>query len=290
MERGNDRLRIGPSGNSDAFYETGRKHTYQAAEWLSELSLDAFEYSFGRGVSMSDATAAKIRDEFSRYDIAVSAHAPYYTNFANTSDEMIASSVKYVLQSLDAVRKMGGNRVVVHPASCGKLSRDEAVRLCEQNLQLLVRAAHEAFDSVFPEWMICPETMGKMQQIGRVEEIIEFCKLDDGLYPCYDFGHINCYLQGGIRGKDDYRRIIDLTAQELGDKKARCMHVHFSKIEYGAGGEKKHLTFADDFFGPDYEPLAQLIDEYKLTPFIVCESHGTMSGDAQIMKNFHKND
>ena len=68
------------------------------------------------------------------------------------------------------------------------------------------------------------------------------------------------------------------------------MHIHFSKIQYGASGEIKHLTFADNVYGPDYEPLASVIDEYRLTPYIVCESDGTMSDDALIMKNFHKND
>ena len=68
------------------------------------------------------------------------------------------------------------------------------------------------------------------------------------------------------------------------------MHVHFSKIKYGESGEIKHLTFEDNVYGPDYEPLAKVIDEYKLTPYIVCESDGTQVSDALIMKNFHKND
>ena len=56
-------IRIGPSGNSLAFYESGFEHTYQAPAWLKELGLNAFEYSFGRGVKISDATAQKIASE-----------------------------------------------------------------------------------------------------------------------------------------------------------------------------------------------------------------------------------
>ena len=108
-------IRIGPSGNSEAFYASGRKHTYQEGEFLSELGLNAFEYSFGRGVSMSDETAAKIRTAFSKYDIAISVHAPYYTNFANPDPEMIKKSIGYIMQSLEACKKMGGERVVFHP-------------------------------------------------------------------------------------------------------------------------------------------------------------------------------
>ena len=116
-------LRIGPSGNSLGFYESGRKHTYEEAEWLHEIGLTAFEYSFGRGVHITDETAAKIAQEMKKYDIALSIHAPYYTNFANPDSEMIEKSIGYVRQSLIAMKKMGGARVVFHPAACGKQVR-----------------------------------------------------------------------------------------------------------------------------------------------------------------------
>lgn len=280
-------LRIGPSGNSTTFYATGRKKTYEEAAWLREIGLTAFEYSFGRGVSMSDQTAAIIKEEFEKYDIEISAHAPYYTNFANESEDMIQNSFRYIKDSIIALRKMGGRRVVFHPATCGKLPREAAVSIAKENIGRLMEHLRGALG--FDDYIVCPETMGKMQQIGRVEEIIDFCKLDPKLYPCYDFGHINCYMQGGLKGMDDYRRIIDLTFEELGEEKAKNIHIHFSKIEYGKGGEVRHLTFDDDLFGPDYEPLAKLIDEYRMTPFIICESAGVMSDDALKMKKFHQN-
>lgn len=274
-------LRIGPSGNSKSFYEEGHEHTYEEAEWLSKKGLTAFEYSFGRGVVLSDKTAEKIRQEFSRCDIEISAHAPYYTNFANPDPEMIEKSIMYIRQSIEAVKKMGGRRVVFHPASCGKSPRLEAVARAKDNIIRMMSL-------IEGEFLLAAETMGKLAQIGTVEEIIEFCKVDERLIPCYDFGHINSYLRGGLKGKDDYRRIIELTFKELGDYKTRNMHIHFSKIQYGNSGEIRHLTFADDKYGPEYEPLAELIDEYDLTPFIVCESDGTMAEDAIIMKNCHK--
>ena len=57
---------------------------------------------------------------------------------------------------------------------------------------------------------------------------------------------------------------------------------------YGDKGEIKHLTFADEKYGPEYAPLAELFDEYKMSPYIVCESDGTMSDDALAMKKMHK--
>ncbi len=278
-------IRIGPSGNSDAFYASGRKHTYEEAEYLHALGLNAFEYSFGRGVSMTDATAEKIKTEFQKYDIAISAHAPYYTNFSNPDPEMIKKSVGYVMQAAEACRKMGGTRVVVHPAACGKAARKDAVAAAESNLMLLAEAADALDDGA----KICLETMGKTNQIGTVEEVVGFCTLYRKFYPCFDFGHINAYSHGGLKTKDDYRRILDHTIDRLGFDKASQMHVHFSKIQYGDKGEIKHLTFADEKYGPEYAPLAELFDEYKMSPYIVCESDGTMSDDALAMKKMHKN-
>lgn len=276
-------IRIGPSGNSDAFYASGRKHTYQEGEFLHGLGLNAFEYSFGRGVIMSDETAAKIKSEFDKYDIAISAHAPYYTNFANPDPEMISKSIGYIIQSLNACHKMGGERVVFHPAACGKAERSEAVERSKSNLLLLA----EACEKLDFDFKICAETMGKHNQIGTVEEIVDFCLLYDKMFPCFDFGHINAYSLGGLKSKDDYRRILDYTINKLGFEKASKLHVHFSKIQYGDKGEIRHLTFADDKYGPDYAPLAELFDEYKMSPYIVCESSGTMSDDALAMKNMH---
>ena len=54
-------IRFGPAGNSEAFYAEGNKHTYEAPKWLWEQGLNAFEYSFGRGVKLKEATASKIR-------------------------------------------------------------------------------------------------------------------------------------------------------------------------------------------------------------------------------------
>ncbi|MCH5160495.1 MAG: TIM barrel protein [Clostridiales bacterium] len=277
-------IRIGPSGNSEAFYASGRKHTWQEGEFLHGLGLNAFEYSFGRGVSISDETAAKIKSEFEKYDVAISAHAPYYTNFANPDPEMIDKSIGYVLQSIDACKKMGGERVVVHPAACGKATRMDAVQKTKDNLKLLSDRLGEK-----DGFKVCLETMGKLNQIGTVEEVVDFCTIDIRFFPCFDFGHINSYMRGGIKTKADYKRIIDYTIDKLGFEKASLMHVHFSKIQYGDKGEIRHLTFEDTKYGPEYGPLAEVFDEYKMTPYIVCESNGTMSDDALAMKKMHKN-
>lgn len=280
-------IRIGPSGNSEAFFKAGHKHTYEEPAFLHEIGLNAFEYSFGRGNFMGAEAADKIRIEAEKYDVEISAHAPYFTNFANPDPEMIEKSFRWTSNSILAVKKMGGTRVVVHPGACGKDEREVAMARLLDNV---ARLAEYLDAGGFDGYKVCLETLGKKRQLGTVEEVLAMCKRHPLFYPCFDFGHINSYTGGGLQTVDDYKRIIDLCAAELGDEKTKHMHVHFSKIEYGASGEIRHLRFSTDpGFGPDYEPLARVIDEYRLTPFIVCESDGTMSDDALIMKKCHQN-
>ena len=66
------------------------------------------------------------------------------------------------------------------------------------------------------------------------------------------------------------------------------MHCHFSKIEYTDAGEKRHLTFADTVYGPDFEPLAEALVKDGLCPRIISESAGTMAEDALAMQKAYQ--
>ena len=129
------------------------------------------------------------------------------------------------------------------------------------------------------------ETMGKINQLGTLEEVITLCKTAPCYVPVVDFGHLNARERGGLfPNADAYMRVFDRIGEELGDDVAKNLHCHFSKIEYTASGEKKHLTFSDTEFGPEFEPLAEAIVKNNLAPRIICESAGTQAQDALSMK------
>ena len=278
-------IRFGPSGNSNSFYQAGLKHTTQTPGYLNDLGLNAFEYSFGRGVNMRMETAAEIGKHFSVYDIEVSGHAPYYINFASPLEENIQKSIDYVKNTSMRIKAMGGNRCIFHPGSYGKMNREEVLPYTIQNIAKLVE---EMYSSGFGDIILCPETMGKLGQLGTPEEIFEICKLDKMLIPTFDFGHINSRGQGSLNSAEDYRRLIDAIFKNLGDYKAKNIHIHFSKIQYGKSGEIRHLTFEDREYGPEFAPLASIIKEYDMTPRIICESDGTQAEDAIEMKQIYE--
>lgn len=280
-----DVIRFGPSGNCEMFYSEGNKHSYQAPAWLKSKGLLAYEYSFGRGFTLKEDTAKIIGEEAKKNGVLVSAHAPYYINLANTQEEMIQKSFNYITKGLELLDCLGGEHYVVHLASCGKLSRAEALNITRKNLDRALQLVYDLkLDSNNKK--ICPETMGKQMQIGDYDEIIDFCTMDKILVPTFDFGHINALHQGCLKTYDDYKKIIDLAIEKLGDRVKNC-HIHFSKIEYGDKGEIKHLTLDDNVYGPEFEPLAQLIYDYKLTPTIISESKQLMTRDSLRLKQIY---
>ena len=277
-------IKFGPSGNSIAFNEAGKTKSEESAVWVKEMGLSCFEYSFGRGVNLSDERAVSIGKAFSEQGVEISVHAPYYINFANPEEENAVKSYSYVLQSANKVKLMGGKRIVFHPASQGKMSREKAVELTIKRLQTLRDIIYEKGLHDLIYW---PETMGKLGQIGTIEEVVEFCKIDKIYTPCVDFGHINAREFGSLKTEQDYLDRLQFMIDNLGYERMKNFHIHFSKIEYSAKGEVRHLTFEDNHYGPKFEPLALALKKLSLEPFVICESAGTQDKDALNMQNIY---
>lgn len=278
-----DMVKFGPSGNDELFYAQGFKHTTDAFAWVKQMGLDLYEYSFGRGVLLKDETAQLYAELAKQNDLQISVHAPYFINLANQNEEAVSKSFGYIDKSLEKLVLMNGQKCVVHIGSCMDMDRAEAIERVSYNLQRFM----DYFDEKYADKdiFVCPEAMGKFKQIGTYQEIIDLCTMHKCLIPTLDFGHINCILQGKLNNKDAYRRILDYLFEKLGDERARKLHVHFSKIEYSDKGEVKHLTLADDKFGPPFEPLAELLVEYKMDETtVICESKDIMAQDAKQLK------
>lgn len=277
--------RFGPAGNSDSFTQQGHKSTLDAPEFCSALGLDAYEYQCGLGVRVKEDMALKLREKANENHVMISLHAPYYISLSSMEENKRKGSARYFLESAQAVSWMGGTRFVVHSGSCGKQTREQALELAVETLRYCISELDAAG---FTDVTVCPETMGKIGQLGTLEEVLELCSVDERILPCIDFGHLNARTMGGIKDEDDYRMILDTMADRIGTERASLFHSHFSKIEYTNGGEKRHLTFEDTVFGPDPAPLMKLIAERGWSPTFICESDGTQAEDAVILKNLYE--
>ncbi len=273
---------FGPGGNSESFYAAGYKSTIDAPKFVREFGLDAYEYEAGNGVAASRETFCKIGDAAREQDIKLSIHAPYYISLSSVDEEKRKGSARYIVASASALDAMGGELMVIHAGSTAKLDRSVALGYAKDAIYhaLGVLAENELYG-----FKLGIETMGKVNQLGTLDEVLEMCTVDKTVVPVVDFGHMNAREQGGVfPTADEYKRVFERISASCGAEVAEKLHCHFSKIEYTAGGEKRHLTFEDENYGPDFEPLMKAICDLGISPTIICESCGTMAEDALKMK------
>ena len=276
---------FGPGGNSLSFYAAGMKSTLQAPGWLSSLGLGAYEYQAGKGIFGSDDTFSSLGKKAAEHGIKMSLHAPYYISLSSVEEEKRDKSVGYILSSARVCSLIGADVFVVHSGSASKLDRETAMRYAEETLAKAALALDENGYTA----MAGIETMGKMNQLGTLDEVIRLCRVSTKHFrPVVDFGHLNARTQGGLSTADDFKRIFETIASELSPEHADRLHCHFSKIEYTAMGEKKHLTFDDTVYGPSYERFIEAIVSLGVHPTVICESDGTMAEDALTMQKLYE--
>ncbi|MBQ2734338.1 MAG: TIM barrel protein [Clostridia bacterium] len=274
---------FGPGGNSDLFYAEGNKSTVQSPGWVKRFGLDAFEYEAGNGLTAGEASLRAVGAKAKEHGILMSLHTPYFISLSGIDPEKRLKSIDYIQKSLWAAELLGADTIVIHSGSAAKISREEAMALSKDTLEKVAEAVGST------PIRLGIETMGKINQLGTLSEVIEQCKVAPIYAPVVDFGHLNARNVGGLfPDVDSYRRIFDEIAVGLGDSFAKTLHCHFSKIAYTTAGEKKHLTFADTEFGPSFEPLAEAIVREGVYPRIICESDGTQAEDALYMKKAYE--
>ena len=277
---------FGPAGNAESFSKV-HKSSLAAPAWIAQQGLDCYEYQCGKGVHVGEDTARKLGEKAREAGIALSVHAPYFINLANPDPESRAKTTNYVLESCFVAQVMGAERIVIHSGALMKRSRQEALDIAKETLKQVLEACdRQGYGNI----TLCPETMGKINQLGDLDEVLTLCTLDERLIPCIDFGHLYARSLGELEGEQACREILDKVERVLGEERASRFHSHFSRIEFTPnGGEKRHRTFADHGgFGPDWTPLAREVARRGWSPTFICESAGTQAEDAVEMKRIYQ--
>jgi deoxyribonuclease-4 len=269
---------FGPAGCDGGY--TGKVADIPA--YLSDFGLNAFEVQCGHGVRMGETPAKALRGNAERHNITLSIHAPYFISLTNP--ERLEGNIDYLRNTTALAGLLGARRVIVHTGAAMGMLRETALSHAGQTLLAVLETARaENWAEVF----FCLETMGKLNQMGTVAEVLELCKSDERLLPCIDFGHLYARSLGGFDGLDCFASVLDEMENTLGAERAKSCHIHFSKIAYTKSGESKHLTFTD-IGGPDWAPLAGLLASRGYNSTVICESRGTQTTDAAEMKRVYE--
>lgn len=170
--------------------------------------------------------------------IALSLHAPYFISLSSIEKEKRDKSIDYILQSAVAADAMGADRIVVHSGSCSKMTRHQALELAQDTLR---RAVEVLDQNGLGHVHICPETMGKINQLGDLDEVMELCQVDERFLPCIDFGHLNARTLGSLKTSADFGKVFERMENCLGTDRMRRFHSHFPKLSTRKKGEKNGI-------------------------------------------------
>jgi deoxyribonuclease-4 len=265
-----DRPRFGPAGVPPAFHLL-RATLAEVPQLLHEIGLDALEYEavrWGKTPQMKQQDAQILGRKAKQHDVWLSLHASYYINLAGNKTIREASKQR-LIACITAAEWMRAHTVVFHPGFYANKSHKEAYNTCLQTL----REVQETLSNLgVNNVKLGPETMGRTQQLGTLNEVLDICETLPQTQPVIDWSHIHARENGKLRTADDYLNIITQIENRLGTETARNLHCHFTKIEYTAKGEKRHHTLEEKTYGPDFRPLARIIVEQKLKPVIISES------------------
>ncbi len=275
-----ERTRFGPAGVPPMFRLMGAT-TQDVPRLLHEEGLDAFEYQasrWGAKPQIKEADARRLGEEAHKNDVRLSMHGSYFINLSGKPD-VVEASKQRLLAAATAADWMDAYVVVFHTGFYGKFEKSYAFKAC---LTALKEVTAE-IKSRGLKAKLGPETMGRKSQVGSIDEIIAINREVEGTQLVIDWGHLHALHQGTFRKMEDMRAIAEKVERELGTEALRSMHCHFSAIEFGLQGEKRHHTLDEKRYGPDFRWLAEIIVDFGLHPTLICESP-ILDVDARKMK------
>jgi deoxyribonuclease-4 len=262
--------RFGPAGVPPLFRILGARLS-DVPGLLREEGLDAFEYQavrWGQKPQMKQEDAEKLGFGARENDVLLSLHGSYYVNLCGKK-EVVEASKRRLVACATAADWMGAYVVVFHMGFYGRVEKSYAFRTCVNALKEII----EALSSLgIRKVKLGPETMGRVFQVGSLDEILTICEEFEQTQLVIDWGHLHARHQGRFRKVDDFRAVVEEVERRLGTEAARSMHCHFSKIEYTDKGERRHHVLDEARYGPDFQMLAEVITEFNMHPVIICET------------------
>ena len=265
-----DRTRFGPAGVPPLFRVLGARLP-DVPGLLREENLDAFEYQavrWGQKPQMKQEDAESLGAEARKHDVLLSLHGSYYVNLCGKED-VVEASKRRLVACATAANWMGAYVVVFHMGFYGRLEKSYAFRTCVNALKDIVATMSRLG---IRNVKLGPETMGKVFQVGSLDEILTICEEVEQTQLVIDWSHMHARRQGRFRKVADFRAVAEEVERRLGTEAARTMHCHFSKIEYTDKGERRHHVLDEAGYGPDFEMLSEVIAEFKMRPVIICET------------------
>ncbi|MGH3009682.1 MAG: TIM barrel protein [Gaiellaceae bacterium] len=252
-------IRFGPSGLPEA-------PSFEAAfAALAAQGYRACEFGFAGGFWLDYETAPQLCAAAAAADIALSVHAPLAA-FMGHVDR--GKKFKMALGMLDhtagLAKACGAQLIVFHPGFLLGRPREQAIADVIDQLGDL-RERLEGKDRLVAFGV---EVMGRVRELGTVDDVLAIAAAVDFVRPVLDFAHMHATSDGAFLEAAAFAEALAATDAVL--EPGAPFHIHFSDIQYANRNETKHLPYGEGTLRAD--PLREALARFERPATVISEA------------------
>ena len=259
-------IRVGPARSPS------RESPERAVEILLERGYSALEVDLESGFWLDYPWAERLGALAREHDITLSIHAPLFA-FPGHPDEKKAKQALGALdRSAGIAAACGAKVVVIHPGFW--LGRDR-----ENTLDDVVASLEALRERLEPKDRAVPfgvEVMGRVRELGSIEDVLEIARRLEWVRPVVDFAHMHATSDGAYTDVDAFAAVLEGADDVLGP--GEPFHIHFSDIAYANRNETKHLPYGEGTLRA--EPLRDALARFERPATVISESPDEESSQA----------
>lgn len=260
-------IRFGPAGLP------GAADFEEAFALLAADGYRACEFGFAGGFWLDYETAPALGAAAEAADVAVSVHAPLAAFMGHAERGRKFSMALGMLDHTAGLAKACGARLIVfHPGFLLGRERERAIADVVDQLGDL-RARLEAKDRLVPFGV---EVMGRVRELGTVEDVLAIAAEVDFVRPVLDFAHMHATSDGAFLSADAFAG--PLAAADAVLEPGAPFHVHFSDIAYANRNETRHLPYGEGTLRA--EPLRDALARFERPATVISEAPDAASTQA----------
>jgi deoxyribonuclease-4 len=253
-------IRFGPSGMPS------REDPDAAVAELVARGYRACEIGFAGGFWMDWEFAERLGQAARSADVALSIHAPIaaFLGHLDAGGKKHRMAVGMLDHSAGIAVACGAEPVVIHPGFLlGRDRRDAIAAVVEQ-----LHALHERLEPKGRGVAFGVEVMGRVSELGTLEDVVAIASALPWLRPVVDFAHLHAVTDGAYLHADAFADALAVVDAAL--EPGAPFHIHFSDISYANRNEKAHLPYGQGTLRA--EPLADALARFARPATVIGES------------------
>src|SRR6188472_3760624 len=262
------RIRVGPARMPS------RESPEEAIDLILERGYTACEIDFESGFWMDYPFAERLGELARENDVALSVHAPLFgfMGHLEAGGRKFTSAVGALDRSAGIVAASGAELVVFHPGFLLERSREDAIDAVVGQLEML-RERLEGKGRGVPFGI---EVMGRVRDLGSVDDVVEISERTGWVRPVLDFAHMHATSDGAYLEASLFAEALE--AVDAVQEPGTPFHIHFSDIAYANRNEKHHLPYGEGTLRAD--PLREALERFERPATVISESPDEASSQA----------